>query len=83
MDHWIALGYFLIALSCVAGIVWLAGVKHKLTGPVLLTAVFVVVSVMALSTWKQPLPEGVLPVLAGVIGYAFGIATKKEPNNSN
>ncbi|HVS89997.1 MAG TPA: hypothetical protein VHF01_17475 [Candidatus Acidoferrum sp.] len=79
MDHWIGIGYFAIALSCVGGIVWLSGVKDKLTGPVLLTAVFVVVSIMALATWKQPVPEGVLPVLAGVIGYAFGIVTKKEP----
>jgi hypothetical protein len=79
MDNHIAVGYLVIALSCVGGIIWLAGVKNKLTGPVLLTAIFVVVSIMALSTWKQPVPEGVLPVLAGVIGYAFGIVTKKEP----
>lgn len=79
MDHWVAIGYFVIALSCVAGIVWLTGAKDKLTGPVLLTAVFVIVSIMALSTWKQPVPEGVLPILAGVIGYAFGIVTKKDP----
>ena len=79
MDKCIAIGYFVTALSCVGGIIWLTGTKGKLTGPVLLTAIFVVISIMALSTWKQPVPEGVLPVLAGTIGYAFGIVTKKEP----
>jgi uncharacterized membrane protein AbrB (regulator of aidB expression) len=79
MDPNVAIGFFATTIACIAAITWLVGVKSKITGPVLLTGIFVVVAIMTLATWKQPMPEGILPVLAGVIGYAFGIVTKKEP----
>lgn len=78
MDSSIAIGYFATTIAIVIGIAWLAGSKGKITAPVLLTGIFVVISVMTLATWKQPLPDGVLPVLASIAGYAFGIVTKKE-----
>jgi uncharacterized membrane protein AbrB (regulator of aidB expression) len=74
LTYWVAVGYFSITVGAVAAVYRLAK-DEKITGAVLVVGMFVVATVLTLAVWKTEMPEGVLPVLGSIAGYAFGILT--------